>query len=577
MEIRPLKLWKHGETNSSFHKSEKDYNSTSKERDNIILNEFSNKNKTLSYNTPIVLKKEKKIFSKNFDTADLNPKIPLKILKLNKKVITLRKSKLSSKNIELYKQALIQNFKPFLNNQNLPKNKRRKNKIIEKSTKDNTHENNNTENKSNTLFQVYKNYQKQYFSSTFNLNSSNINNTTHNKINDSHSVNKYNSISNEEKNKTKTIQKRAETTKIKLIIKTNNSVSNLLKQKSLDRIPLVINAPITFIKNFKSSSERERDSKNSTALLRLRNILDRNWDKRKEIIKEFFIINQINDKDIYTNMNLENFAHFVHDNIDDDTNLMKGLIETRIPMKQIIEKGILYKNYSLRRATKSNSMPIIKNESGTNKIEIRKNSKRMSHLIKNFHFKGKTKNLTLSENKIKEKYQIEENKAEKNDLKEKIYKIRDFINKNYAANIINKFMRKYNDEEKKNYFNKRKVGTIYITDKGNLVNSINKQTEFFKLKSTAYTSKIKSIHSFTEKDFNDLYNELIDIKKNFIFKNEHKSIDKEDFWVKTYESLKKNIFEKCPEKILKEKHKLLEYIVYQNIKERKAFEKDILK
>ena len=200
----------------------------------------------------------------------------------------------------------------------MPKNKRRKNKIIEKSTKDNTHENNNTENKSNTLFQVYKNYQKQYFSSTFNLNLSNINNTTHNKINDSHSVNKYNSISNEEKNKTKTIQKRAETTKIKLIKKTDNSVSNLLKQKSLDRIPLVINAPITFIKNFKSSSERERDSKNSTALLRLRNILDRNWDKRKEIIKEFFIINQVNDKDIYTNMNLENFAHFVHDNIDDD-------------------------------------------------------------------------------------------------------------------------------------------------------------------------------------------------------------------------------------------------------------------
>ena len=64
MEIRPLKLWKHRETNSSFHKSEKDYNSTSKERDNIILNEFSNKNKTLSYNTPIVLKKEKKFFQK---------------------------------------------------------------------------------------------------------------------------------------------------------------------------------------------------------------------------------------------------------------------------------------------------------------------------------------------------------------------------------------------------------------------------------------------------------------------------------------------------------------------------------
>ena len=138
-------------------------------------------------------------------------------------------------------------------------------------------------------------------------------------------------------------------------------------------------------------------------------------------------------------------------------------------------------------------------------------------------------------------------------------------------------MRQYNEEEKINYFNKRKVGTIYIPDKHNLVNSINKQTEFFKLKSTAYTSKIKSIHSFSEKDFNDLYNELKEIKTNFIIENKEKGLEKEDFWIKTYENIKKKIFEKYPEKILREKKKLLEYIVYQNIKEKKAFLKDILK
>ena len=44
-----------------------------------------------------------------------------------------------------------------------------------------------------------------------------------------------------------------------------------------------------------------------------------------------------------------------------------------------------------------------------------------------------------------------------------------------------------------------------------------------------------------------------------------------------YETLKKNKFEKQPESILREKKKLLEYIIYQNIKERKAFERDILK
>ena len=41
--------------------------------------------------------------------------------------------------------------------------------------------------------------------------------------------------------------------------------------------------------------------------------------------------------------------------------------------------------------------------------------------------------------------------------------------------------------------------------------------------------------------------------------------------------MKKKKFEKYPENILKEKKKLLEYIVYQNIKERRAFEKDLLK
>ena len=148
------------------------------------------------------------------------------------------------------------------------------------------------------------------------------------------------------------------------------------------------------------------------------------------------------------------------------------------------------------------------------------------------------------------------------------------MNRNYAANIINKIMRNYNKEEKINYFNKRKVGTIYIPDKTNLANSINKQTEFFKLKSTAYESKQKSIHSFSEKDVNDLRNELKQIKDEYINENEK---DKENFWIKTFENMKKKKFEKFPENILKEKKKLLEYIVYNNIKERKDFINDILK
>ena len=225
------------------------------------------------------------------------------------------------------------------------------------------------------------------------------------------------------------------------------------------------------------------------------------------------------------------------------------------------------------------------NPSGENiESHLRNRYKKMSILINNFgRFRAKEKILSINNNNNNNnEYQIsEEGKESKKQMKSKIIKYRDFINRNYAANIINKFMGKYNEEEKKNYFNKRKVGTIYIPDKGNLANSINKQTEFFKLKSTAYTSKIKSIHSFSEKDVNDLYTELQQVKEDYISENDkemkNKDNNKEDFWVKTYENLKKKIFERQPENILKEKKKLLEYIVYQYIKERRAFEQDLLK
>ena len=80
---------------------------------------------------------------------------------------------------------------------------------------------------------------------------------------------------------------------------------------------------------------------------------------------------------------------------------------------------------------------------------------------------------------------------------------------------------------------------------------------------------------------NDLYTELQQVKEDYISENDkemkNKDNNKEDFWVKTYENLKKKIFERQPENILKEKKKLLEYIVYQYIKERRAFEQDLLK
>ena len=530
---------------------------------NTLIQNLNKNNEALNSN-------QKKLSKEKNKKEIINKQIfPPKSFELNKRSISSKISPLLIKNT-LYKNAFINNFRPILafnRTQSFPRNKRQINKIQEKSnTKSvDTKDIKNINNKHISVFDVYKNYQKHVFSSTFSLNFN-----PKKEMNNLYKTKPYNTIYNK-----KII--RETNNVIKLSKRPPRSISNLLVQKDLDRIPMVINSPVTFIKNFKSNSEKERDEKNSTALLKLRNILDKNWDKRLELIKEFFIINQINDEEYYNNISLENFAHFVHDNIDNDTNMMKGIIETRIPMKQIIMKGIKFKNYSMRKLVKSNTMPVFNNKrnrkTGT---QIRNKFKNMSILINHFIRIGRKKStIELNKNDINDKYQIsEEGKEDKKRNNAKIIEFKNFMNKNYAANIINKFMGNYNKEEKLNYFNKRKVGTIYIPDKGNLANNINKQTEFFKLKSTAYESKLKSIHSFSEKDVNDLRNELKQIKEDYINENDK---DKENFWVKTFENMKKKKFEKYPENILKEKKKLLEYIVYQNNKEKNEFEKNILK
>jgi len=602
MEIRSLKLVR-------FSNSVKNTNLNTNRsiQINEKVNSYSQSKKSELNNKQQNINKNQKISKANTNTNTnyyINFKnqnklnyIPQKILKLSStRTINLRKSSALEKNL-IYKKAFLEHFKPLLmlNKYNSPKNKRQINKNKEKANTEKTDDNNNI--KPNTIFETYKNYQKQFFSSAFSLNITNYNNKSYNNINNTnnknnknninyHSANKNDnctSISNSSLNKTsvKFNKRNKNTGNIKYnLLNHPRSVKNLLNQKDLDKIPMLLNAPVTFVKNFKSNSEKERDERNSTAILKLRNFLDKNWDKRLDYVREFFVLNKINDKEYYNNVSLENFAHFIYDNIDNDTNMLKGIIETRIPMKQIIKKGIKYKNYSLKKKlSKSNSMPSIKNIPGEKTDS--KLTKKMSLLINNFAFlRRKSKFLSLNDKNNNDKYQMsEEGNERKNTVRNKVIQFRKFMDRNYAANVNNKIMNHYNEVEKINYFNKRKVGTIYIPDKDNLCNSINKQTQFFKLKSTAYTSKIKSIHSFSEKDFNDLYTELEQVKYDYINKIDKEPIDKdkENFWIKTYETLKKNKFEKQPENILKEKKKLLEYIVYQNIKERKEFERDILK
>ena len=597
MKIHSLKLWRFGDNTMSSNlktngliQIDKKTNSFTQFNENELNNKKQNTNKN-----KVISKINGNTNTNNYISFKIAKKInyiPQKILKLsNKRPIGLRKSSALEKN-KLYKKAFIDNFKPLLllNNQNNQKNKRQINKNKEKANTVNIDDNNYM--RPNTFFETYKNYQKQFFSSAFNPNITNYNNhsfNNRNNINNDKNINyhsadknnKYTSMLNASLNKTsvKSNKRNKNVVMNKLnLLNQPRSVKNLLNQKNQDKIPIILNAPVTFVKNFKSNSEKERDERNSAALLKLRNFLDKNWDKRLDYVKEFFVLNQINDNDYYNDISLENFAHFIRDNIDKDTNMLKGIIETRIPMKQIIKKGINFKTYSMRKLEKSNTMPSFKN------IQIdkfRQNlTKKKSLFVNNFAFFGRKKKLLALNDENNDKYQIsEEGKEIKDTVRNKVIQFKKFMDRNYGANVKNKFMSNYNKEEKIKYFNKRKIGTIFIPDKDNLINNINKQTKFFKLKSPVYTNKIKSIHSLSEKDFYNLYTELKQVKDDYINKIDKEPIDKdnENFWIKMYETLKKNKFEKQPESILREKKKLLEYIIYQNIKERKAFERDILK
>ena len=443
MEIQALKLWKQSDSSSSSNynsnRLQKEYKSNShslsKEGEKSDLTPII-QNKTSSITNTKNLKKEKigkKNNLKNLGLANIKGVVPQKILKLNNRAISFKRSPLLMKNI-LYKNVFINNFRPLLINnfsQGFPKNKRKINKNQEKSNLNNTQD---FKVKPASIFETYKNYQKKFFSSTFSFNSS-INTNYNNKyfsVDMQNITDKYTSMSNASLNNTnvKFNQKNKQemNSKIKLVKRPQRSVSNLLKQKDQDKIPMVINAPISFVKNFKSNSEKKRDERNSNALLKLRNIIDKNWRKRLEYVKEFFIINQINNDDYFSNVSLENFAHFVHDNIDDDTNMMKGLIETRIPMRQIINKGIKYKNYSTRKMVKSNSMPVIKIGQGANiESHIRNRYKKRSTLIYNIiNLKKKDKILDIN-NDINDKYQIsEEGREKKNEIHAKIIEYKDF-------------------------------------------------------------------------------------------------------------------------------------------------------
>ena len=116
-------------------------------------------------------------------------------------------------------------------------------------------------------------------------------------------------------------------------------VSSILQKRNHQDLPIFLNSPITFVKNYKSNFEKETNEKNNIALLRLEDFLDIYWDRKIELVTEFTY--KINGSEYYKSKSLENLAQYVYDNINEDTNITRGVVEARIPLKKIIGKWII--------------------------------------------------------------------------------------------------------------------------------------------------------------------------------------------------------------------------------------------
>jgi len=329
------------------------------------------------------------------------------------------------------------------------------------------------------------------------------------------------------------------------------ATNHILEKKNDGDFPLLLSAPISYVKKFNSFSEKERNEKNILSLLKLRHFLNNYWQERKEIIKEFFEKYNSNDSFLYEDNNLDNFAHFVKDNVDQKNNSIH--IETRLPMTEIILKGIKYKPFSNK------------------KKNVKKDSKLLSDQLSK-----STGELVGNE-----------------DAKSRIAKYRKYLNKNYKQSVTNKLLKGMS----KDFFGNKKFGYVEISDKNNLANNLEKQALYSKRYNSMSSGNFckGSIKYFNDDDLKKL-NEELSVVSNSIIKKfecaESKKTEEKILGEKKYKGLNDKIIDKLnqrlyytikekyhlshPEVIPTQKKKLLEYIIVQKIKERKNFEQKLL-
>ena len=400
------------------------------------------------------------------------------------------------------------------------------------------------------VFKEYKNYQKAMVATGF--------------INDT---------------KTNSMYENAYYTNFNKRMKHSYSTSNILDKKNSGDFPLLLNTPMTYIKKFSSFSEKERNEKNILALLKLKHFLSMYWKQRKEIVKEFFNKFNVNDPILYKDINLDNFANYINDNINEDNDLNENNndIETRLPMIDIILKGIKYKAYLNLK----------------NKNEFKSNLNKKFGKFKKNRNKISINNLSRSTDELSQEKEYIESLI----TKEKITKYKSFLNRNYKTSVTNRLLKGLTKEEKLNYFSKKKYGQVIIRDKNNLANSLEKQAKYIKKfnpKSNKYFNK-SSIKYYNNDDLKKLNDELNFVSDSIVKKFESESMEKNQEKIlgsKEYRGLNDKIIDKLnqrlyytikekyhlshPEVIPTQKKKLLEYIIVQKIQERKNFEQKLL-
>ena len=344
------------------------------------------------------------------------------------------------------------------------------------------------------------------------------------------------------------------------------SMSHILDMKNKDSFPLLMNSPLNYEKKFVSYSQRERNEKNLAALFKLKHFLSLYWKQRKEIISEFFQKNNIYQEVFYEEKNLYNFANFIKDNVIDDKKGIKCTIETRIPMPEIILRGIKYKPVFNLVKKGSNKIKI-------NNVSLRKNGK-------------------VSETVEGDAINREKDMVDYIEGKDKLNKYRSYLDRNYKKYIINKMLKRFTKEEKKDYFSRKKYGEIEIIDKQNLANNIQKQALYQKIYDNINKDieTKKSINCFNYDDLKKLNQEL-NVAKESVFNksmkdnklNEKvKEYGRKNLKLKNkiinqlnqrlYYTTKEKFHQNNPQVIPKKKQKLLEYVIAERIKLRKDFE-----